>query len=85
MIYFGPTELPWEVIVNEYAFRVEPSSNLQKNEAGLCADCRYMRLIESDRGAIFYRCQRSDSDPAFPKYPRLPVIQCTGYEARLHG
>jgi len=25
-------------------------------------------------------CQRSFTDPAFPKYPRLPVIACAGYE-----
>src|SRR5439155_728874 len=40
---------------------------------GLCADCRHMRLIKTDRGATFYFCQRSATDPKFPKYPRLPV------------
>jgi hypothetical protein len=48
--------------------------------AGLCADCRHMRLITSDRAATFYMCQRSASDKTFPKYPRLPVVQCKGYE-----
>jgi hypothetical protein len=24
-------------------------------------------------------CDRSASDPAFAKYPRLPVLQCPGY------
>ncbi len=47
---------------------------------GLCADCQFMRQIESDRGSIFYFCQRSATDPSFPKYPRLPVLQCAGYE-----
>ena len=47
---------------------------------GLCADCRFMRLIESDRASKFYLCERSTTDARFPKYPRLPVLQCTGYE-----
>ncbi len=46
----------------------------------LCADCRFMRLIESARGSTFYRCERSATDARFPKYPRLPVLQCVGYE-----
>ena len=47
---------------------------------GLCADCRHVRLIKSDRGSTFYFCQHSATDPKFPKYPRLPVLQCSGYE-----
>jgi hypothetical protein len=39
-----------------------------------------MRLIRSDRGATFYFCERSKTDVNFPKYPRLPVLQCAGYE-----
>jgi hypothetical protein len=46
----------------------------------LCADCRFMRRIESDRGSTFYLCERSATDANFPKYPRLPVLQCAGYE-----
>jgi len=46
---------------------------------GLCLNCLYMQRIESDRGSTFYRCQRSDTDPSFSKYPRLPVLQCPGY------
>ncbi len=39
-----------------------------------------MRRIESDRSSVFYLCQRSATDASFPKYPRLPVLQCRGYE-----
>jgi hypothetical protein len=46
---------------------------------GLCADCQYARRIESSRGSVFYLCKRSFTDPAFPQYPRLPVIECPGY------
>jgi hypothetical protein len=47
---------------------------------GLCASCCFMRRIESDRGSTFYLCQRSATDASFPKYPRLPVLQCAGYD-----
>jgi hypothetical protein len=47
---------------------------------GLCADCRFMRRHESDRGSTFYLCERSATDATFPKYPRLPVLRCAGYE-----
>jgi hypothetical protein len=46
---------------------------------GLCYDCMYARKIESARGSTFYLCERSVSDPTFPKYPRLPILRCSGY------
>jgi hypothetical protein len=48
--------------------------------AGLCADCRFAKVNRSDRGAVFYQCGKSFEDPRFPKYPRLPVHACPGYE-----
>jgi hypothetical protein len=27
-------------------------------------------------------CERSASDPTFARYPRLPVLQCSGYAPR---
>jgi len=50
-------------------------------EAGLCAECSYARIVRSDRDSVFYRCQRALSDPNYPKYPRLPVLQCRGFES----
>jgi hypothetical protein len=50
------------------------------SHVGLCADCRYAQQIESGRGSMFYRCERSASDQTFQKYPRLPVIQCSGHQ-----
>jgi hypothetical protein len=47
--------------------------------AGLCADCRFARVIRSDRGTVFYQCGKSFEDSRFPKYPRLPVHACPGY------
>jgi hypothetical protein len=49
-------------------------------EVGLCAQCRHMRTVRSDRGSVFYRCERSRADARFPAYPRLPVAECAGFE-----
>jgi hypothetical protein len=46
---------------------------------GLCAACRHVRVVESKRGSRFYLCGLSAVDPAFPKYPGLPVLACRGF------
>jgi len=58
----------------------EGTTEKAQRNVSLCADCRFMRQIKSDRGSIFYLCERSATDARFPKYPRLPVLQCSGYE-----
>ena len=50
---------------------------------GLCADCASGRRVESARGSVFWRCERSATDAAFAKYPRLPVLRCAGYETGI--
>jgi hypothetical protein len=47
---------------------------------GLCDTCRHQRLVRSGRGSVFSMCLKAREDPAFPKYPRVPVIACAGYE-----
>lgn len=47
---------------------------------GLCASCVQARRITSGKGSAFWYCRRSETDPAFPKYPALPVLSCRGYE-----
>jgi hypothetical protein len=51
----------------------------ERQRVGLCLACLYARRIDSSRGSTFYRCGLSDTDPAFVKYPRLPILHCTGY------
>jgi hypothetical protein len=48
--------------------------------AGLCDSCRHQKLIHNTRGSTFSMCLRSREDPAYPKYPRLPVVKCPGWE-----
>jgi hypothetical protein len=50
--------------------------------AGLCAACRHQKLVKSGRGSVFSMCLKSKTDDRFPKYPRLPVRECEGYEKR---
>jgi hypothetical protein len=45
---------------------------------GLCATCQYRRIIAGAR-STFYLCERSFTDPRFPRYPPLPVNRCEGY------
>ena len=47
---------------------------------GLCADCRHAGQVTSARGSLFWLCRLAARDPAFAKYPRLPVLRCLGYE-----
>ena len=49
-------------------------------DPGICNGCRHVRVIENDRGSKFYWCGRSKTDARFPKYPRLPVLRCVGFE-----
>ncbi len=51
-----------------------------ESRVGLCLTCRHSARIVSASGSTFYLCERSRSDPAFPRYPRLPVRECAGWE-----
>jgi hypothetical protein len=50
-----------------------------RDPVGLCRLCRHARPVETPR-SLFWLCQRSADDPAFPRYPRLPVRECRGFE-----
>jgi hypothetical protein len=47
---------------------------------GLCGACRHSRVIQTARGSTFRLCERSATDPRFPRYPNLPVLSCLGFE-----
>jgi hypothetical protein len=55
----------------------------ERIRAGLCADCRSARRVPSSHGTTFYRCMKADVDPRFVRYPRLPVLDCAGYEREV--
>jgi len=49
-------------------------------EPGLCAGCQHAKLNETRRGTLYLRCTRAAWDARLPRYPRLPVTQCVGFE-----
>lgn len=49
---------------------------------GLCDACRHQRLVPNTRGSVFSLCELSRTDPNFRRYPPLPVLRCSGFEAR---
>lgn len=53
--------------------------NDRERRVGLCFRCRHARIVPS-RQAEYWFCELSLVDPRFPKYPRLPVLACDGYE-----
>ena len=52
----------------------------QRLSVGLCFDCCHSRQVTSGKGSVFFYCLRSEIDATYPKYPRLPVVECAGYE-----
>lgn len=56
---------------------------MSRQPAGLCDSCRHQQRVPNTRGSVFSLCLRSRSEPErFPRYPRLPVVECPGYEPR---
>ena len=52
----------------------------ERMAVGLCAECHHAQRVASGRGSVFWRCRLSARDAAFARYPRLPVLRCSGYE-----
>ena len=51
--------------------------------AGLCDRCRHQQVVRNTRGSVFSLCRRSRDEPErYPRYPRLPVGSCPGFECR---
>jgi hypothetical protein len=51
---------------------------------GLCANCQHVHQLRSARGSTFYLCRRAETDPAYARYPRIPVLACPGYAPHEH-
>jgi hypothetical protein len=49
---------------------------------GLCSACAHQRLVGNTRGSRFSLCGLARTDARFPKYPRMPVLRCDGFERR---
>jgi len=49
------------------------------HSVGLCAQCAWCHRINTAHGSTFFLCRRAETDPAFTRYPRLPVVRCDGF------
>jgi hypothetical protein len=58
-----------------------PAPGAKPPGAGLCDRCRHQKVVPTSRSA-FSLCLRSREDPRFPRYPRVPVSVCLGFEPR---
>jgi hypothetical protein len=50
------------------------------SEPGLCEACLHAKVTETRRGTAYLRCTRAAWDDRLPRYPRLPVTECAGFE-----
>lgn len=49
--------------------------------AGLCTVCKFQRVVPTTRQTEYLMCTKHKDDPEiFPRYPRLPVRLCIGFE-----
>jgi hypothetical protein len=64
-----------------HADRCHPAA-MPVTPVGACSTCLHQKIIRSGRGSTFSMCLRHKTDPAFAKYPPLPVLRCPGYERR---
>jgi hypothetical protein len=51
---------------------------------GLCAKCRHARTVVTPRSE-FWLCERSRTDSSYERYPRLPRLECRGFEPGAPG
>jgi hypothetical protein len=49
-------------------------------DPGLCGDCLHASVKSTHRGTTYLRCTRAAWDERMPKYPRLPMLDCAGFE-----
>jgi len=52
------------------------------DRVGLCASCVHAEIVHSSKGSTFYLCRLAEIDPAFRKYPVLPVRTCPGHRLK---
>ena len=49
------------------------------DRVGLCRTCAHAQRVPTP-GLLYWMCRRSLTEDAYPKYPRLPIRSCAGYE-----
>ena len=49
-------------------------------DAGCCSACAHAKVNVTRRGTAYLRCLRAAWDERLPRYPRLPVHGCPGFD-----
>lgn len=63
---------------------VTPIPRPDRPPVGLCDSCRHQQVVRNTRGSVFSLCRRARDEPErYPRYPRVPVLRCGGYEERV--
>jgi hypothetical protein len=55
------------------------ASGAPVGDPGLCRTCRHASLVRGAR-SVFWMCGLAATDPRFDRYPRLPVLRCSGHQ-----
>jgi len=76
---------PVDLSLQDVSAGPEQQPRRGRPEVGMCASCLHRREVRNTRGSSFSLCLRSRDDPSYPRYPRLPVLSCRGYERRSDG
>lgn len=72
------TKVEHERLIGRPFGGLAPSAAAGADTVGLCRDCRHARQVPTPK-ATYWRCGLAAEDPAFPRYPRLPVRACRGF------
>ena len=62
-----------------------PDGQAPAGSAGLCSRCTHVQIVVSARGARFFQCRLSFTDPRFARYPPIPVLRCAGFSPAAEG
>ena len=54
--------------------------NANFSKVGICLHCNFVSEIVSGKGSKFIQCKKHFTNKDFPKYPKLPVKFCTGFQ-----
>lgn len=52
---------------------------------GLCGLCIYHSLIRNSKGVQYHLCAYSKKNEIFPKYPKLPILNCPAFHSANEG
>lgn len=45
---------------------------------GDCFGCAYTKTLKTKSGSAIFQCGHAEKEPAYAKYPRLPMRGCPG-------